>query len=154
MRYPYCEQASDLYFQAAMKRFLRPFLMILVAVAVSVTSSGWSMAAIGKNTPAGSIMRMAAVADSAELGVDHHGVSTTESHATCAADGDCETQPQDTEEVASCCATSCHVAVPTIIGAHNVALFAGRGGTSSLVDMHVDDATLQRLDRPPRTADV
>lgn len=129
--------------------------MMLVAVAVSVTSSGWGIAAVGNSAPTGSIMRMASPAVyAAEPAPDHHGVSTAGSQATCATDDDCGTEPQDTEEVASCCATSCHVAVPTMLGTHNVALFAGRGLKACIVDMHVDDAMLQRLDRPPRAADV
>ncbi|HEV7286561.1 MAG TPA: hypothetical protein VGN75_17040, partial [Kaistia sp.] len=153
LRYAACQQNWIQYSASAMHRFVRPFLMILVAVAVSVTSSGWNMATAKGAFPAGSSQGVQSTMG-AEHVPDHHGAGAASGVGACSTDGDCGSQSQDTANAAACCATSCHLAVPTIAGAHDVLLAIGKSFNTKIVDLGVDDALLGRLERPPRAADV
>ncbi|BCP56106.1 hypothetical protein K32_47230 [Kaistia sp. 32K] len=108
------------------------------------------MAAAKGASPLSVTANLQAAMSAGDATQDHHGNVVVA--ATCSPDESCA--PQALDPGATCCATSCHIAVSTILGAHDLSLAAGRLINTRVADQDVDDAFLRRLERPPRVADV
>jgi hypothetical protein len=145
-----------------MARFLHQLLGIITALALVVSSAGWSMASVQARLDAPAMHHHAGGNDASQVengasahdhgvpnddvGHDHHGTTTADAGLCLSAGSDCV--PSD-EDASSCCAMACHVAVPTawITGP---AVPQARRVTVALATYDVPRDRQTRLERPPR----
>jgi hypothetical protein len=140
-----------------MMRLLRSFLILMIALAFSVTSTGWSLASTSP-APSGGGGHHALGSDNHAQrlsgGQHEHGEQKSAKKAECLlADPNCAGKHKRIDLTSSCCATACHTAIPAVGCDMTVRIFA-RSVDRPLPEAGLEEAPATRLDRPPRPAGV
>jgi hypothetical protein len=149
-----------------MARLLNQLLGIITAVALVVSSAGWSMASVqarldgpamhhhggGNQAPHGGESQASAHdhgVSNDDVGHDHHGTKTADVSLCSPIGSPCGSAVPSDEDSSSCCAMACHVAVPTAWATVSVVRLARRV-TIALATYDVPRDRQTRLERPPR----
>ncbi|RCS21517.1 hypothetical protein DUT91_23565 [Phyllobacterium salinisoli] len=136
-----------------MMRSLRPFLILLIALAFSVTGTSWSIAS-GSVAPGAGENHHALSAASLSSGQHEHGNRDFTQNTVCQkAESACAAQKQHNDLTGSCCAMACHTAIPTL-GCDIVVLVFARIVERPLLEAGIEEAPATRLDRPPRSLGI
>ncbi|PYE86496.1 hypothetical protein [Phyllobacterium leguminum] len=140
-----------------MMRLLRSFLILMIALAFSATSTSWSVAGTSGASNGGA-GHHALSADSHPHGLSggqhEHGEQKSAKKAECVqADPNCAGKHKRIDLTSSCCAAACHTVIPAL-GCDMAVLVFARTVDRPLLEAGLEEAPSTRLDRPPRSLDA
>ena len=130
-----------------MARLLRRMVILFAALAFIVTSVGWG--ATGALTGLKADHHNGLVSVTTDKADHHHGDYASDIAASCSDAKDCGSKAWHEDVSEACCGTACHIA--TEAGAcRQVLVPIARAPDCILIDDEIKEASLARLERPPR----
>jgi len=142
-----------------MPQLMRHMIVLLVALAFSMSSVGWSVAGVVAGGMLGKGHHAAVgIAGSAHVGLQGdatHDHGSSEQSAKCDSPGGemCGSDSQKNGEASSCCAAACHTAMLTSQYLPIVHMISHDADHAPLL-VGMKEAVGLRFERPPRTTDI